>query len=106
MSPGQVSSYDLNPWNQVRSVSQHSISVTVTSQGYWIWFFFIYFILSPQETHYPIIFPLLSGGHSCIHPLPPTHPDICLHRTFTGPRASPSIGVQQAHPLIHMQLEP
>ena len=34
------------------------------------------------------------------------HSPVLGHQAFTGPRASPSIDVQQGHPLLHMQLEP
>jgi len=44
-----------------------------------------------------------------IHPplpaSPPWHPPILGSRALTGPRASPPIGSQQGHPLLHMQLE-
>jgi hypothetical protein len=31
---------------------------------------------------------------------------ILEHQSFSGPRVSPPIDVQQGHPLLHMQLEP
>jgi hypothetical protein len=36
----------------------------------------------------------------------PRHSPILGHRSFTGPRASPSIDDLLGHPLLHMQLEP
>jgi hypothetical protein len=36
---------------------------------------------------------------------PSWHSPTLRHQSFTGPRASPPIDVQQGHPLLHMQLE-
>jgi hypothetical protein len=62
------------------------------------------FLVSLQKPPIPFILPLLT--------YPPTHTSLSCHsptlghQTFTGLRASPSIDVQQGHPLLHMQLEP
>jgi len=53
---------------------------------------------------------LLCGCSTTHPPLLPPHPGIPLPwgqgPALAGPRASPPIGAQQGHPLLHMQLEP
>jgi hypothetical protein len=72
--------------------------------------FFIYisnvipFLGFPPKTTIPSPLLLLTNP-----PTPaslPWHPTTLGNRAFTGPRASPSIDVQQGHPLLYMQLEP
>jgi hypothetical protein len=61
------------------------------------------FLVSSLETPYSIPpAPAHQPTHS--HLLTLAFP-ILGHRALTGSRASPLIGVQQGHPLLHMQLE-
>jgi hypothetical protein len=78
---------------------------------YWIFYVITFQMLSPFQVSPPLLNPLSLLLWGCF--LTPTHSTLLHwhsltlgHRAFTGPRASPPIGVQQVHPLLHMQLEP
>jgi hypothetical protein len=64
------------------------------------------FLVSTLIIHYPLSPfppPPPQPTHSCSQSW---HSPILGHRTFTGPRASPSIDDWLGHPLLHLQLEP
>jgi hypothetical protein len=89
------------------SLNSYSISSLHFFIRYFLYLHFKCYPLSWFPTRkLPIIYPL---------PLltnPPTpaslswHSPTLGHQAFSGPKASPAIGVQQGHPLLHMQLEP
>jgi hypothetical protein len=53
----------------------------------------------------PLLFPPPSPTYPLLLP-GPWHSPILGHRTFTGPRASPSIDERGGYPLLHLQLDP
>ena len=63
-----------------------------------------------QKLPIPSLLPLPPGGCASTYPPIPAfllwHSPTLGHRTPTGPRAVPSIDVQQGHPLPHVRLEP
>jgi hypothetical protein len=62
------------------------------------------FLVSPPKISYPL--PPFPAPHPTHSHSWPWHSPILGHRTFLGPRASPSIDDRLGHPLLHMQLEP
>ena len=66
------------------------------------------FLISPRNHPISCILPqLLLGCSSTYLPTPASpswHFPTLGHRTFIGSRSSPSVDVQQGHPLLHMQL--
>jgi len=81
------------------------------------WMFFIYIsnvIPFPDFLAINLLFPLPTLLLWECSPIQPPTPSCFPSLTFpytgdpplTGPRASPPIGAQQGHPLLHMQLEP
>jgi hypothetical protein len=61
-------------------------------------------LLPLQKLPIPSPLPLLTN-----RPTPTSlswHASTLGHQAFTGPRASPSIDVQQGHPALHMRLKP
>jgi hypothetical protein len=62
------------------------------------------FLVSPPKIPYPV--PPSTAPQPTIPASWPWHSPILGLRSFTGPRASPSIDVQLGHHLLHMQLEP
>ena len=61
------------------------------------------FLVFPLKIPYPLPYPAPQPTHSHSQSW---HSLILGHRTFTGPRVSPSIDEQLGHPLLHIQLEP
>jgi hypothetical protein len=83
---------------------------------YWIFSLFKFQMLSPfpffslQKPPIPSPISLLLWGWSSIHTTTNIsqlwHSPTLGHQAFIGPKASPHIDAQQAHPLLHMQQEP
>jgi hypothetical protein len=83
---------------------------------FFILFCFCFFIRYFLYLHFKCYPPFLVSPPKTPNLLPPPNPPTPAswpwhsptlgHRTFTGPRASPSIDGRLGHPLLHMQQEP